>query len=258
MEKLMSNPKVYDEDGFVVDNSLEVIEGKTGASETEYVLIKQRNKAAWLATDLFSPNPGPGFEALKARGIKVFTSKQKSDLVDHINRCTSFPPGELVERIGHDKFGFGYPDGRVFSVSTPPPPVTYTAGAVCVTQRGSLEEWKSEVASFVRDQHLPVFCLMAAFAAPLLSLTHIQGNYMLMLSGMPRKGKTTCIDLMTSACGPALDATTGRYSLKFNNTMNRLEEWLPYYADMPVVIPYFRLSHVGPSPRGGRLSRTDG
>jgi len=233
---MQNNETQYDEFGFCIDNTVEIVQSMAAPSGAQYVKVKQLRSTAWVSTDSFCPDSGPGFHQLKGRGIKVFTGQQKSALLDQISRRTYFPAGDIGEGPGWASHGFNYPDGTVFTYGSDPVPVAYSTKAVCVSAQGTLEEWKANVAAMVRDHHLPTFCLMIAFAAPLLSLSRIQGNYLFMLSGRPRNGKTTCLELLSSVCGPALDSAGGRYYLKFNNTLNRLEEWLPFYADLPVNI----------------------
>jgi hypothetical protein len=233
---MMKNIPEYDEDDFLIDNTISLIDGGKGSSGQEYCCFEQGRIKVWVNRDRFSPEPGPGILDLKRGRIKVFTAKQKAEISNLVNQRTFFPPMDIAERIGWNGTTMGYPDGTVFAAADEKPPVAYPTGAVCVDVKGTLEEWRENVAAFVQSQLVVLFCIMVSFAAPLLSLTRIQGNFAFMLSGPPRKGKTTCIDVAASVCGPALDAPGGRYYLKFNNTMNRIEELLPFYADLPLII----------------------
>lgn len=225
----------HDKEGWLIDDTITLPGAMTGPSGVTYVCLRQRDKTKWIKRSAFADG-GPGFTIMKDADLLVFTPEQRNHVLKLVSGQTYFWRGDIVEGPGWGPLGFGYPDGRLYLYSGTQLPSDYVTGAVCVSSTSTLIGWRTGVARFVREHFLLVFCIMAAFAAPLLSLTRIQGNFMLMLSGPPRKGKTTCVDVMASVCGPALDSPGGRYYLKFNNTMNRIEEWLPIYSDMPLII----------------------
>ena len=232
-----------DERGYRITNEVSIVAAATGSSGRQYFQVEQGRKRKWIPRNAFVSDGSEAVRQLNARGILIFGSAAKNTLVQAAERVTLFPPTDIMEQVGHQDGCFAYPDERVFSHDSREAPIAYRGGAVCVTQRGSLEDWQEHVLSLLLGQHLPLFAIFAAFAATLLGLTSIQGNFMFMYSGPPRKGKSTLLDVAASLCGPATDASGGRYLRKFNNTMNRIEELLHLYNDLPMLID--ELSSMG-------------
>ena len=140
------------------------------------------------------------------------------------------------EREGGD--GHGRRDsGNDASRDGVEPPIAYTKHLLCVESRGTRKQWSDMVMGLLVGQHVPVFSVLMTLATPLLSRSQIQGNYLIMYSGPPRKGKSTTIAAAASVCGPAMDSVSGRrYLRRFNQTMNGIEEQLPLYRDLPMII----------------------
>jgi hypothetical protein len=238
-------------DGFYVGNHVKVDGGAKSASGELYVKFEQHEKVEFIKRNLFCPNVGPGIEELKKRGILVFLKRDQGKISDHVSEITLFREINIAERVGWSGLRFGLPNGEILSPSGETSPIAYQTGAVTVSVKGTAQQFRRKVAKFVQDQHIMLFCMMVSFAAPLLSQSRIQGNFGFMLSGPARKGKTTGLEVAAAVWGPVLDGPEGRYYLKFNNTQNRIEELMPFYNDMPLIIDEL-------SSHGTRASRVDG
>ena len=84
---MQNNEKQFDEFGFCIDNTVEIVQSMAAPSGAQYIKVKQLRSTAWVSTDSFCPDSGPGFHQLKGRGIKVFTGKQKGALLDQISQA---------------------------------------------------------------------------------------------------------------------------------------------------------------------------
>lgn len=232
----MDKFKTHDKAGFVESNEAVLLETATGPSGCEYSRWDQRGRGGWVDVTKFSISQQTGFETLKSLGVKIFDSEQRNAVIKQIKNVTSFPARDMVEKVGWNNNLFGYPDGTAIGPNATGVPVTYAPNVVCVHAAGTLDQWRENVATPAAEEPLVLFSLLVALAAPLLKLSRIQGNFGLMLVGPPGRGKTTCLDIAASTCGPATDHDAGRYYLKFNNTMNRIEQWMPQYGDLPMII----------------------
>ena len=258
-EKAENMRNAEDEFGFHVDPTARIIDSCRAGSDTLYFQVANDKDSLWIPRSSCFPDPNEAIARLKKARIEIMGPDNRNSILKEAIAINRFPPRLIIEHSGHYENCFGYNDGRVFTPDSlrnakkrglspdhknvemidqfETPPIAYTKGLLCVQARGTLEEWKRDVVGLVEGQHLPIFAILMALAAPLISLTNLSGNYLIMYVGPPRKGKSTTIAVAASVCGPSTDSVPGqRYLRKFNQTMNRIEEKLPLYRDMPMII----------------------
>ena len=117
--------------------------------------------------------------------------------------------------------------------------------ALSITVKGSLEEWKENVALLARNNELLIFGILAALAGCLFKLLGIDGAGW-NIHGHSSRGKTTFLCVLSTCWGngidPALDSVNS-FARRWNTTGNALEALVAAHCD--TCIP---LDELGGSP----------
>ena len=157
---------------------------------------------------------------LLSRGLHINeTTKAKNLLVKYVNRYKDLPILTTVNRVGwwgdhqayvmpHKVFGL---DDSVIYYSEQPNLSDYS-------QKGTLEEWQAKVAKYAVDNPRMMLFMCAAFAAPLLKLSHVEGGGF-HIYGDSSTGKTTISLAAASVWGNA-----EKRKLRWRATDNGIEK----------------------------------
>ena len=124
------------------------------------------------------------------------------------------PPGGGAAFILPDR-PIGTVPGEVVRLDLDPLPTIYGA-------RGTLDDWRTEVASLCIYNSRLMFGVACAFAAPLLPLIGDEGGGF-NLRGESSKGKTTIIDVAASVWGPPSKTGPDSFVRQWRTTSNALE-----------------------------------
>jgi putative DNA primase/helicase len=109
---------------------------------------------------------------------------------------------------------------------------SHNAGQRCAV-KGTLDEWKTEVAAKAAGNSLATFCISAALAPPLLAVTGDQGGGF-HLFGDSKRGKTLALQMGLSAWG--LPYKAGGALRDWKSTANALEAAAAECNDMPLTL----------------------
>jgi len=124
------------------------------------------------------------------------------------------PPGGGSAFILPDRT-IGTVPGEVVRLDLDPIPTIYSA-------RGTLDDWRAEVAALCVGNSRLMFGVSCAFAAPLLSLVGDEGGGF-NLRGESSKGKTTIIDAAASVWGAPSKTGPDAFVRQWRTTSNALE-----------------------------------
>ncbi len=165
------------------------------------------------------------------RGYTLLTNRDaKRHLIEYLGDFKTDKRVRLVERMGWFGNAFLLPDEVL---GNPLEHLHYYSDAapLCkMSRRGSLDEWRSEVAAHCVDNSLPTFAVCAAFAAPLLDILssetcgfHFVGDSSL--------GKSTLLKIAASVYGDP-----GHYPRTWRSTDNALEATAAAHSDCLLVL----------------------
>lgn len=182
--------------------------------------------------------------ALDEAGLNP-TLEQFEEIKNFVNSMTGFKRVTRFERPGWCDQKFALLNGTVLSRSTPARSiVAFDVQPNSTNRAGSHAKWIEHVAAPLAGFHLPEFCLMLMFTAPLLRFASIPFNFGFELAGPPATGKTTLAKACASVAGPVGggDAT---YVTTMNATVNSLDASMQQYNDMPLILEEANLLTLG-------------
>lgn len=164
-------------------------------------------------------------------GVTI-SRKMQSELQDYLIRVK---PKSIYTFA--DRTGWRYIDGQAYFVL----PETTIGGAgsdkvvlnkpskSAYAQKGTLAEWKENVAGLATGHNMLVFGISTAFTGPLLSYADIPGLGVHFLGGNS-KGKTSLLAISASVWGMGAEGEGG-YIRSWNNTANALEGVAALHTD---------------------------
>lgn len=212
------------------------IRGVTGASGAKWVNINKDHSSAWSRYSEFATDEKATRNRLAEQGVVLVGATWRQAL-DGVTRLENFPPEAVAERPGWVEASFVLPDGTVFSPDgVTPPQITFDLDASRWALSGSMEGWTKRVAQPLAGQSLPMFLLMAVFAAPILELTGRSENFGFEVVGRPGCGKSTSQLLMASALGGIRNTSAGKYWIAFDATLDGLESAMAEHSNLPMII----------------------
>lgn len=173
------------------------------------------------------------------------SAEQFEEIKRHVNSMTNFQQVTRFEQPGWSGKKFALLNGTVISRSTPDRSIVgFEVQPNSTNRSGSHTKWIEDVAEPLAGFHLPEFCLMLMFAAPLLRFATMPFNFGFELAGPPATGKTTLAKACASVAGPAGggDAT---YVTTMNATVNSLDASMEQYNDMPLILEEANLLTLG-------------
>lgn len=232
-----------------LDNSIHV-EGFSAPSGEEWILVTVGSCQGWVPRREFHGSGKDAIDRLRRKNVIVIGTSHIKELLDRVAQLVHFPAAELVENIGWNGHSFALPDGTVFSPQNSP------AGEVLFdhiqnrcAEKGTLRQWKRCVAKPLTGQRIATFVLCAAFAAPILKLTNLVGNFGFELVGAKGTGKSTFQQIMSSVLGGAIQGEDGHYWTSFDATPSGLEQAMASHSDLPMVLEEANLYIAEESPR---------
>ncbi len=104
--------------------------------------------------------------------------------------------------------------------------------------KGTLTDWKSNVAELCSGNPILLFWVCASLSAPLLRLVNQEGGGF-HLHGRTSRGKTTAQQIAASVWGDGTDPAEGReaaFVRKWNLTKNATEGLAEAHNDLPLII----------------------
>ncbi|WP_291297613.1 DUF927 domain-containing protein [Elioraea sp.] len=192
------------------------------------------------------------FERLSARGLRLYASRSaRTALVNYLSLVRSTKKARTVSRIGWvlpadggaayvlPRRVCGTPaDGEELFLDIDPPPRVFR-------ERGSLDDWKQDIAARCVGNSRLVLAVAVAFAGPLLTpLGEETGG--IHFRGGSSVGKTTALHLTASAWG----APSGpdAFVRQWRATINGVEEMAKTYSDC--VLPLDEIGQADPTKVG--------
>ncbi|MEW9899743.1 DUF927 domain-containing protein [Chitinivorax sp. PXF-14] len=180
-----------------------------------------------LSSDLATEGGGPVIRQLADAGLRIGSGlKAREYLLRYLREQDPIGRALLVDKsgwhapvflLGEEQIGEA-PERRVFAAGAGRAPAPYS-------HKGSLDEWRRNVAALCVDNPLLLFASAAAFAGPLLELIgaesggfHVYGN--------SSQGKSTLLSMAASVWGKPAD-----YCKTWRATDNALEGIARAYAD---------------------------
>lgn len=139
-------------------------------------------------------------ERLADGGLTYINLSKKNLLRDYLSQCQPSRTVTCVERTGW--YGTAYVLPREVIGPDADGVILQSAGYAGddFTQRGSLEQWRAQVAALCVGNSRLAFAVSCAFAAPLLSLVGMDGGGF-HLKGESTDGKSTVMLVAASVCG---------------------------------------------------------
>jgi putative DNA primase/helicase len=168
------------------------------------------------------------------------------DLNEYLSNCLPVERARAVNRLGWHGKNFVLPN-QVFGETQTERILFQSATAVShvFNVRGSLAEWRKEVAEPCVGNSRLVFAISVAFAAPLIALTDAEsGGFHLV--GHSSLGKTTALRVGGSVCGGS-DAAHGGLR-QWRATSNGLESVAAMHCDMLLCLD--EVSEIAPREAG--------
>ncbi len=155
-------------------------------------------------------------ERLADGGLTYINLSKKNLLRDYLSQCQPRRTVTCVERTGW--YGTAYVLPREVIGPDADGVILQSAGYAGddFTQRGSLEQWRAQIAALCVGNSRLAFAVSCAFAAPLLSLVGMDGGGF-HLKGESTDGKSTVMLVAASVCGG------GHYHHTWRATGNALE-----------------------------------
>lgn len=101
----------------------------------------------------------------------------------------------------------------------------------------------------MEGQWLLQFGVMIMFAAPLLHLSKIYGNFGFEFVGRPERGKSSVQRLMSSVAGGINQGRDGHYFIDCDTTLAALEDTMKRHSDMALVMDETNLAGREQSPK---------
>jgi hypothetical protein len=211
--------------------------GLTGASGARYVNVSSDDNSACIPLARFTHDERGIKSSLAEAGIPIIGSARWNKFINAVSELRSFPPATVIETVGWNGEAFALPDGTVIS-----PPGAGPAYLSIEKQRnkcsasGNFKEWKSGVASLLKDQPFATFILMFAFVAPILGLSDRVGNIGFEIVGAKGTGKSTLQFLTSSIFGGVDQSTGGHYWVTLDTTYNALEDAMKLHSDLALIM----------------------
>lgn len=210
------------------------VRGATAPSGTQWVRIRKGEQFSWVPRYDFMLDTKAVKHRLAASGVYL-PRAEFAELEGLVAELSSYPPKNLIEQSGWTTNCFALPNGRIFASAGSRTVRLFEPDPRRCATSGTLAEWLAVVGE-LRGQHLAVFMLMAAFAAPLLELTHRSGNIGFELCGRAGNGKTTLLQLAASVAGRAVSGAGPVYFSSFNTTVSALEQKANAHRDLPLLL----------------------
>lgn len=165
------------------------------------------------------------------RGYTLLTDREpKRKLLEYLGDNSTVERVRLVHRMGWHGSAFLLPD-RVLGESNEKLHYYSGAPALCkLSQKGTLDEWRENVAAKCQGNSRPVFALCAAFAGPLLDVLGSEtcGFHFV---GDSSTGKSTLLKVAASVYGDP-----GEYPRTWRSTDNALEATAAAHSDCLLVL----------------------
>lgn len=203
------------------------ISGATSLTGTQHFKISYDGAAAYIPRTEFVENGGIR-TMLMQNGVIITSASDWRAIIEGIEKIRSFPKLPLIEEPGWTREYFCNANGKVFSPKgARRGKALFESAHPIATSKGTLKDWRQQVALPLTGQTILMFVVMAALAAPLLRFSRETHNAGFEFSGPPATGKTTALRLMASVAGSPNAIPT------FNSTLAGFEAMFKEHQDMP-------------------------
>lgn len=201
------------------------------------------NLKRWAMPSSMLASDGAGYRSiLLDMGLQIGTSlNAKTQLSNYIQREQPELRVRCTDRIGWHDGVYVLPD-RTIGESDEVVMFQAPGGVVSqFKQRGSLDEWRDNVAAHCRGNSRMLFCVSAAFAAPLMHLAQVSsGGFHIW--GDSSSGKSTAFKVAGSVFGGS------DYPRSWHATGNALESTATQHSDALLLLD--ELAQVDPKAAG--------
>jgi uncharacterized protein (DUF927 family) len=174
---------------------------------------------------------------LQRNGLRcAATPKGHEALKYFLSEVRSVHRARSVDSAGWHDNDYVLPDGRVFGSSSPERLVMqseHIAPPNAYITRGSLDEWKTNIAKYAVGNDLLTFAISFAFAGTLLRFTG-DGSGGFHIVGGSQTGKTTALCVGASVWGPGV--SKGGQICQWRATANGLEAVAAQHSDRGVFL----------------------
>ena len=232
------------------------VKGIITQSGKKWFRVRFEEYEAWLPRSDFAGRGHRAMEKLAAREIVFIGSKAWSDFMIQVIAVNRFHKRKLIEQPGWTGCVFALPNGQVFSPSQKSRTITvFEPDHEKCIRAGTLDGWLNEVAHPLTGQNIAIFLLMLAFVPPLLKIIRRSGNFGVEIVGPKGSGKTFLLHLMSSAIGGAVEGDEPSYWVRFNTTVNAIEDLAEAHSDLPLILDDATsfAAESGPVNKGQRL-----
>ncbi|MCW1383926.1 DUF927 domain-containing protein [Novosphingobium sp. KCTC 2891] len=229
--------------------NLPMVTGLIDPKGSKWVLTKYNGASALLPYGAFVQSRSQLLSTLSQHGVVIIPKAAKDSFMEQVGELEEFSPRVIFSRPGWHQGQFATVSGKVYAPSkTTKGLIGFETNPIKCARKGTHSAWLQLVAGPLAGHHIPVFAIMACFAAPMLSVVGRADNFGFELSGAGGKGKSTTQRLMASVVGPAMEKNQG-YITTFNMTHVALDEAMRSHSDMPFIIDEANLFGLG---TGGR------
>lgn len=238
--------------------------GAIAVNGSKYVQVKRgkrgvgngatRKTSPWIPLGDFQGQAKEAAAVLEKSGMLFFGS-ELTELKEHLTDFDDFEEMPVFVRQGWDDDGrYAFADGDAYGVDDddkaafafPTDPAIYDS-------KGSLKDWRRNLAAPLAGHDLPEFCLMAGLASALLGPAEHPHNFGFELVGPPKSGKSTIANAVASIVGPA-DGVEGGFVISMNATANAINQIMGGFHDLPLVLEEWNLTALRAGANAGTNS----
>ncbi|MDG4952092.1 DUF927 domain-containing protein [Actinobacillus equuli] len=181
-------------------------EGYTENGEAFYIFEwehPQTKKPHTEAIPFTSFGKSAGWEIMQRYGLKMTNESYLNKLADHFHAISKNVPNKwkVTSMAGWQNGAYILPNGEM--IGEPKSPIYFTQKSISTlgyTTKGTLESWRSEIASNIQGNYSMMIGIATALTAPLLDVLNIS-SFGVHLYGDSSKGKSTTIYLANSIYG---------------------------------------------------------
>lgn len=215
------------------------IQHATTESGQIYYRFNDGPNHAWLNRNNLGGTPNGLVKLLSNSGITVAHKNDATHLWGNVGRARDPFPGSILEKPGWSLAAgcFGLPDGNIVGLrdGVQVEPIYSGLHGVC-DHKGTLAEWRDNIASPLSGQYIPMFAIMSAFAGPLLAFMAMDDEPCFELCGRKGIGKTTVQKFANSVFGPPEFVGSTRLALNLSEYVANPMKVLAPRSDLMVNI----------------------
>jgi hypothetical protein len=135
-----------------------------------FISVSYAGANAYLPVEMFRGKGEDVLHVLAERGVVLTGASAAKTLLERVYRVTDFEPANVITRPGYADGRFTLGDGSVFGMDADQVKIAFTTKQYAYNEAGTVEDWRSQVAAPINDQHIPMMAVLLAFAAPLAAV----------------------------------------------------------------------------------------